>query len=133
MIKQFIVRAEVETITALILYENYSDDIKYYNIIADHVSCSVEMIIRSIMRCHGIGFPTARQGFTNMITVAEYNNIDLMLPDDIVSRIHLIDEWNTRARVDLTLEVSIDDCRIVLDAILDYIDKVKETYSYILE
>ena len=29
MIKQFIERAEVETITALILYENYSYNIKY--------------------------------------------------------------------------------------------------------
>lgn len=133
MIKQFVERAEVEMMTAFILSENYSDDSKYYNIIADHVACSVDMIIRFIMRCHGIGFPTARQGLTNMIAVAEYNNIDLMLPEDIESCIHLIDDWILKARVDLTLDVCIDECNIVLDAMPEYIDKVKETYSYILE
>lgn len=133
MIKQFIERAEVEMMTASILSENYSDDSRYHNIIADHVSCSVDMIIRFILRCHGIGFPPARQGITAMTTVAEYNNIDLMLPEDIVSCIHLLDLWNVSARADLTLDVSIDECIVVLDAIPDYIAKVQEIYYYVLE
>ena len=133
MIKQFIERAEVEMMTASILSENYIDDIRYHNIIADHVSCSVDMIIRFILRCHGIGFPPARQGITAMTTVAEYNNIDLMLPEDIVSCVHLLDEWNVLARADLTLDVSIDECIVVLDTIPDYIAKVRETYYYVLE
>lgn len=133
MIKQFIERAEVEMMTAFILSENYSDDIRYHNIIADHISCSVDMVIRFILRCHGIGFALARQSITAMTTIADYNNIDLMLPEDIISCIHLLDLWNVSARADLTLDISIDECVVVLDALPDYIDKARETYYYVLE
>lgn len=133
MIKQFIERAEVEMMTASILSENYSDDIRYNNIIADHISCSVDMIIRFILRCHSIGFAPARQSITAMTTIADYNNIDLMLPEDIISCIHLLDLWNVSARADLTLDVSIDECIVVLDALPDYINKARETYYYVLE
>lgn len=133
MIRQYLDRAEIEYKVAVSISELYNEDYRYVNIIADHISCSIDMIVKFIMRCHGIGFPESRQSITSMIAVADYNHIDLLMSDDIIQCLHLLDTWNMEARTNLNIDICIEECNTVLDAIPEYIEIVQKVYYYIIE